>query len=178
MAKIKGKFITLTGSLMSLYPDSRDVADKQLFAKTGKHWNELDPEGWYDTSLMDQFMKTYAKASPTGERAIVNLGRQVYPTIKKSSGLPPNLKTPLEFLKFEADGFMANHNGTDVKPRKFIAAQERNVVVQAPAPGYDSKLFEGVYLGILEMCGVPSGKVEQTKSQEKGDPTSEFKITW
>ena len=56
--------------------------------------------------------------------------------------------------------------------------EDGHVIVQAPAPGYNSKLYEGVYLGILEMCGVKTGKVIQTQSQENGDPTSEFDITW
>jgi hypothetical protein len=40
-----------------------------------------------------------------------------------------------------------------------------------------SKLYVGVYQGILSMCGV-KGSVAQTKTQEKGDPTSEFVIRW
>lgn len=178
MAQVKGKFITLAGTLMSLYSAQRTEADKILFSKTGKHWNELDPEGWYDTRFFHLFMETYAKASPTGYRAIITLGKNVYPTIKKTAGLPPHLKTPLDFIKFEAEGFMANHSGADVKPRKFLKAEDREVIVQAPAPGYNPVLYEGVFLGILEMCGVTTGKVVQTKSQDKGDGTSEFHITW
>ncbi len=92
--------------------------------------------------------------------------------------MPPNLKTPLDFIKFEAEGFLANHRGSDVRPRKITKAQDKDVIIEAPAPGYHSKLFVGVYLGILEMCGIKTGKVDQTKSQEKGDSTSEFHITW
>ena len=178
MAQVKGKFITLAGWLMSAYPADREKADTALFIRTGKHWDELDPEDWYDTQLFDVFMRTYAKASPTGDRALVTLGRKVYPTIRDTVGLPPHLRTPLDFIKFEAGGFLANHSGAAVVPRTFVKAVDGDVVVRAPAPGYNSALYIGVFLGILEMCGVKTGKVVQTKSQENGDSTSEFRITW
>jgi hypothetical protein len=103
---------------------------------------------------------------------------KIYPSIKTAGGLPPALNRPLDLIKFEAEGFLAHHRGADVKPRKFIKAVEHDVVVEAPAPGYNSRLYEGVFLGILEMCGVMTGKVEQTRCQEKGDNTSEFHIMW
>jgi hypothetical protein len=77
----------------------------------------------------------------------------------------------LDFIKFEAEGFLSNHQGKDVIPRKFIKAEEGEVVVKAPAPGYNEKLYEGVFLGILKMCGVENGKVVNV-----GDST--FHITW
>jgi len=42
MIEIKGKFITLAASLMSIYKDSLEKVNKQLFEETGKHWDELD----------------------------------------------------------------------------------------------------------------------------------------
>jgi hypothetical protein len=174
MAEVKGKFITLAGSLMGLYKENQRRADEQLFQATGKHYAELDPEAWYDTRLFDIFMKEYAKGSPAGERAIVTLGRNVYPTIKKTSGLPPEIKTVLDSLVFEAKGFELNHRGADVKPRKFIKKEDKHIIVQAPAPGYSQKLFEGVFLGIIQMYGINNGKVIMTK----GAPEFEYDITW
>lgn len=174
MADVKGKFISLAGSLMGSYPENQKVADDRLFTTTGKHFNVLDPEGWYDTKYFNLFMEEYAKGSITGEKAIVTLGRNVYPIIKKTAGLPPEIKTPLDMLIFEATGFELNHRGTDVKPRKFIKQDDKHVIVQAPAPGYSQKLFEGVYLGILEMFGIKNGNVVMTK----GAPVFEYNITW
>lgn len=178
MADVKGKFITLAGSLMALYPEGLKKANQELHAKTGKNWNGLDPEGWYSTKLFNLFMEAYAESSPTKTAAIVTIGRNVYPLIKKTVGLPQHLNTPLDFIKFEAEGFLMNHKGSDVIPRKFIKEEEKDIIVQAPAPGYNSRLYEGVYLGILEMCGIKSGKVEQIKSIKNGDKTDEFHITW
>ncbi len=62
MAEVKGRFITLTGTLMSPYPRQLDQANTLLMAKCGKLWNELDPDGWYDTSSWAVFMDAYAKA--------------------------------------------------------------------------------------------------------------------
>lgn len=178
MADVNGKFITLAGSLMSVYPEALAGADKQLQQAVQLRWDQLPPEDWFSTKLLDAFMTTYAAASPTGDRAIVTLGRRVYPTIKKSVGLPPQLKGALDYIKFEAEGFLANHRGADVKPRTFVSIAEREVVVDAPAPGYRSLLYVGVYQGLLELAGEPKGNVEQQLAQERGDPTSRFRITW
>ncbi len=118
-------------------------------------------------------METYARVSPLKDKAIVTLGRMVYPTIQKTAGLPSHLKSPLDYLLYEADGFLANHRGEDAIPRKFVKKEDRNIVVHAPAPGYNPKLYEGVFLGILEMNDVKTGKVELCNSGK-----CEFKITW
>ena len=174
MAQVKGKFITLAGKLMLVYKDQLQKADDQLYKALGKHYNELDPEDWYDVKFFNLFMEEYANASVTGERAIITLGRHVYPTIKKTAGLPPEIKTPLDLILFEAKGYELNHKGADVKPRRFIKKQDRHVIVQAPAPGYNQKLYEGVFLGILELFGVKTGKVVMTKAA----PEFEYEITW
>ena len=178
MADVKGKFISLSVLLMEVYKEGQREADSLVKSQTGMSAADLDPEGWYNTSIFNDVMETYARHSVTGETAIVTLGRNVYPTIKKTAGLPPHLKTPLDFIKFEAEGFLLNHRGADVVPRKFVHAREGDVLVQAPAPGYNPILYEGVYLGILAMNGVKTGKVVVTKSTRKGDPTDEFHITW
>jgi hypothetical protein len=174
MAQVKGKFITLTGFLMSQKDDKAlSFSDKILFSKTGKHWNELDPEGWYDTSLFNGFMKSY-EASASDEKAIIKVGKHVYPTIKETVGLPPEIKTAFDLIVFEAKGFELNHKGDDVKPRQFVKKQDGFVIVKAPAPGYTQKLYIGVFLGILEMFGITQGKVTMTK----GKPDFEYEIKW
>lgn len=170
MAEVKGKFIKLGIMLMGCYPSAQNKARDFLKSSIGIDETVLDPEGWYDTKLFDEIMTIYASSSLTKEKAIITLGRLVYPEIKKTAGLPPNLKTPLDFIMFEAEGFLANHRGNDVIPRKFVVAVPGRVIVEAPAPGYNPVLYEGVFLGILEMCGVYTGKVERN-----GDV---FTITW
>jgi hypothetical protein len=171
MAKVKGKFITLACSLMAAYHDAQTEANEYLKKMTGKGWTELEQEGWYDTKIFNEVMELYAKSSLSGSNAIVTLGRKVYPTIKKTAGIPEHIKTPLDFIKFEAEGFLLNHDGDDVIPRKILKAFDKEVVVQAPAPGYNEKLYEGVFLGILEMCKISTGQVENIGK-------STFKITW
>jgi len=178
MTQVKGKFITLTLGLMSPYRKAFTQADAVVLRQTGSHWNELDPEGWYDVQIFGEAMELYARASITGDKALITLGREIYPTIKQTSGLPAHLKTPLEFILYEAEGYLANTRGEGVKPRRFIHSREGDVLVEAPAPGYNPKLFIGVFLGILEMCGVQTGKVIQTKAERNGDGTDEFHITW
>ncbi len=172
MAKNKGKIVSLAYGLMSAYPEAQAAADALVRQETGKSASELDPEGWYDTKIFHEMMEIYGKHSLSGRRtAYLTLGKKVYPTLKKTAGIPDRVKTPLDFIKYEAEGFLANHQGNDVVPRKFLKLTEGDVEVYAPAPGYDELHFEGVYLGILEMCGVKNGKVVN-----KGG--SVFQITW
>ncbi len=110
--------------------------------------------------------------------AIKVIGRNVYPTIQATGGLPNNIHTPLDFIKFEAQGFLQNHRGDDVKPRKFIKAVPGMVVVEAPSPGYNCQLIDGVFEGILEMCDIRDGKVSQSRCVRDGDPTCEYIIQW
>ncbi|MDY6794583.1 MAG: hypothetical protein SWK76_04780 [Actinomycetota bacterium] len=62
MAEIRGKCVTLAGSLMSLYPDARAKDDEVLYRRTGKHWDELEPDGWYDTDTYKVFLTPIATA--------------------------------------------------------------------------------------------------------------------
>jgi hypothetical protein len=177
MSEVRGKYITLAGSLMSLYQKQRTEADTALFAKTGKHFNELDPEGWYDTQWVKLFLDKYVEASLSGDNALITFGRRIYPTIK--AGLPPQLKTTLDFLKFETEGYIQAHKGPDVKPRKIIKAVEGDFIVQTIVPQWhNAKMYEGVFLGILEMCGVKNGKVLRQTIQESGVNIVEFHVTW
>lgn len=169
MAQVKGKFIKLAGFLM--LPAEIKIANEYLQGLLGKTHKDLDDEEWYDISIFDKFMKTCEVNSLSKDRIYVTIGKKVYPTIKRTSGMPPHLVTPLDFIKFEADGFLMNHQGIGVTPRKFIKAVDKEVIVEAKAPGYNSKLYEGVWLGILEMCDIKTGKVENTGNDV-------FKITW
>jgi hypothetical protein len=169
MAKVKGKFIKMTGMLM--LKSEVALADEYLISEIGCGHKEIKEEDWYETKLMDKFFKICAENSIHKDEIYITIGKKVYPTIKMSVGLPPHLTTPLDYIKFEAEGFLMNHLGEDVSPRKFISAKEGEVVVEAKAPGYNSKLYEGVWLGILEMIGIRSGKVVN-------DGNDVFTISW
>ncbi len=169
MATVKGMFIKLVGNMM--LPNEQKIANEYLQKELGVTHTQVEDEGWYDTGILDKFMSICVQHSTTKEYTYIIIGKKIYPTIKKLTGLPEHLKTPLDFIKFEAEGFLLNHQGSDVLGRKIIKAVDKEVVIQAKAPGYNSKLYEGVYLGILEMCGVKSGQVKNT-----GNDT--FQITW
>lgn len=180
MAEVKGKFITLACSLLETKPRAKEAALARIRQMTGMAYNELDPEGWYDTSIFDAVFNAIIENTSglLGFSAIKLIGQKVYPTIEKTSGLPASLKMPIDYLKYEAEGFLLNHRGPDVEPRKFLKMEERDVLIEAKSPGYNPTLIEGVYLGILEMCGVKTGKVEQIKSTLRGDDTCIYQITW
>ena len=179
MAEVKGKFIIMAAAMMANHIMELAEADDALHAATGKHWCDMKREEWYDTSIFDIFIRSYAKSMPDHDRAIVDLGKRVYATIEETTGLPENIKkSPLDFIRFEGEGFLMNHRGDGVVPRKYIVAESGHVIVEAKAPGYPSRLYEGVYRGILEMCAVRNALVTQTKSIERGDDTDEFELRW
>ena len=180
MAEVKGKFISLACTLLETKPEAKRAALDAVSRMTGKQFDQLDPEGWYDTAVFDAvFQAIEENTSPLLAWAAIRLiGTRVYPTINQTVGLPKHLETPLDFVKFEADGFRENHRGAGMQPRRFVKAEPGDVVVEAPSPGYNCALIEGVYDGILQMCGIRTGKVSQTRCVRKGDSTCEYHIQW
>ena len=180
MANIKGKFITMSCALLEWKPEAHDTAIKKIRQMTGKEWNQLDPEGWYDTAVLQAvFQAVIDHDGPMlGAASIKVMGRRVYPTIEKTVGLPKDLKTPLDWVKWEGNSFMLDHQGKDVVPRKFLNTELGHVIVEALSPGYDCTLIEGVYAGILDICKIKNYKITQTRCVKKGDPVCEYDISW
>lgn len=178
MIQVKGKFITLAASLMSIYTDALEWANNQLFQDTGKHWNELDPEGWYDSKHYRNMMSAYVEASPSKENALITLGKQIYPTFKKTIGLPSHLKTPIDFLSFENKGYQESFKGPGIRPRRFVKKENGYVIIQTKMTEQDCKILEGVYMGIMKMAGVMRGKIYQEKCIKNGDNYCEYHIIW
>ena len=180
MAEVKGKFIMLACDLIKSKPVAREAAIAAVNRMTGRDPSALDPEGWYDTSVFDAVFSAVEDNHKgiMGWAAIVVIGQLVYPTIKATAGLPDFHDDPVEFIKFEAEGFLANHRGAEVVPRKFIKAEQGHVIVEAPSPGYNCALIEGVFDGILKMCHIHDAVVKQTKCVKRGDPTCEYNIKW
>ena len=170
MAQIRGKFITLTGMLASSSKESIEKIDYYLVEQTGLTHLELDPEEFYETFIWNEVMNIYAQVYPDPKKALIDFGKRVYPTIKRTAGFPAHLKTPKDFILFEAEGFKLNHSA-DVEPRKILEASENSVTMYAPAPGYDESLYIGVWLGILEMNSIFTGTVENVGK-------STYKISW
>jgi hypothetical protein len=178
MAEVRGNLINLTATLMTLYPDAQKKADEVLFSKLGRHWQDLGINDWVDSKMWDIFMKAYQDSSPSKETAFITLGRKIYPAIKRAGQIPNDIDTPLKMLRFEGEGFKLYHRGPDVKPRTFIRLKEHDVLVDAPSPGYDCKVIEGVFQGIIEMFNIKTVAVKQTKCVKKGQSTCEYHITW
>jgi predicted hydrocarbon binding protein len=180
MAEVRGKFVTLACDLIKTKPEARQEAMRRVQNLTGQGPYELDPEGWYDTKVLQSVFSAIRERAEgvMGWAAIKVIGQLVYPTIKTTVGLPSELKTPLDFVKFEAQGFLLNHRGAEVIPRKFVRETDNDIIVEAPSPGYDCDLIEGVFEGILHICGIGDGRVKQSQCVKKGDSTCVYHITW
>ena len=180
MADVKGKYISMACTLLETKPQAKEAALQNVKKLTGKEYNDLEPEGWYDVKVLESIFQVIRQQSTqiTANASIKLIGQKIFPTIQKTVGLPKHLKTPLDFFKFDVESFKNDHRGSDVKERKIIEAKEGKVIMEATSPGYDCTLTEGVYLGILNMCGVKNGEVIQTKCLKKGDRDCEFLIKW
>ncbi|HMK34795.1 MAG TPA: hypothetical protein VK463_06995 [Desulfomonilaceae bacterium] len=180
MAEVKGKFITLAAELLTSKHGVRSAAIGAIRRVTGKSPRELEPEGWYDTNVLNGFFSAVESyESPLVAWAAIRvIGRNVYPAVDAIEGSPKRLRTPLNLLKSEAEVFLRYHRGSDVVPRKFLQSEDRCIIVEAPSPGYNCALIEGVFDGILCMCHITHGTVKQTKCIRKGDSTCEYTIQW
>ena len=176
MKQVKGAFIGLTVSLMTLYKEQQKEADKVIFDRTGKYAHELEPEQWYDVSVLDECLKRYASASVTGKRAIVTMGKRVFPTLRRMGKVPSDLKTVFEALTYIADDFVNTIRGAGTV--KVLKATEGHFILQVPDSAFSCLVHEGVCLGVLESFRAEKGSVKQTKCVAQGDRFCELHITW
>lgn len=178
MIEVKGKFITLAAGFIKIYPKHYERADARIFEATGVRQEKLDPEGWYDVTLYTYLMDLYVDASLTKEKALVTLGKAIYPTIKRTVGFPPGLETPTDFIEFEAQAYLDNVRGPGIRPRRITKHSDRYVQVRLRMDEQPCRIGEGVYQGMLEMTGHAEGTVEHRKCTRNGDPECEFHIRW
>jgi predicted hydrocarbon binding protein len=181
MAEIKGKFINLAYNFLRTRPAAQQAATSAVQRLTGTPAGELDPEQFYDTKVLDEVFQAVLNSEQgiRAKAALKTIGQEVYYEIKWTAGLPDNLQDPVDYVKFEAEGFLANHRGTGVIPRKFVKSEPGHCVVEAPSPGYNCIWIEGVYEGILRMCGkLKTANVTQTQCVMNGDPTCVYDIKW
>jgi hypothetical protein len=180
MAEVKGKLITLATELLVSTPGIRSAAIFSILRTTGKDPRELEPDGWYETKVLDEFLKAVEEyESPlVAWAAIKVIGQKIYPAIDAALCVSGRLRTPLDCLKFEARSFSDNYRGADVVPRKFIEADDHHIILDAPSPGYNCALTEGILDGVLRMCRTSHYTVKQTKCVQRGDSTCRFAVNW
>ncbi len=65
-----------------------------------------------------------------------------------------------------------------MKPRNFIRLENKNTLVEALSPGYNCKVIEGVFQGIIEMFGIRGVRVTQITCVKKGGSVCQYHITW
>jgi len=165
--EIRGRFVTLACALLETKPAARDAAMKFVLDTTGLNFDKLEPAGWYPVALFSGIFDIITRqTSPILAKAsLKTIGSKVYPTIKAHGGIPSDINTPSALLAFEAKGFLDSFHGVGVVPRKIIKDTPKEFVVQADMPsGIPKELMEGVYQGILQMCGVSIGKVSVNES--------------
>jgi hypothetical protein len=173
----RGKFVTMMCRFLETKPAVRDEARKFVLAKAGKEPEKLDPEGWYPIELVTRVLGLLGEhSSEIGAKAAIKLlGRKIYPTMKASGGIPPDIKTPHALVKFEAQGFLLSLRGPSVRPRKVLEEKPTSVVIQADMPaGYLPEFMEGVYQGILEMFNLTNGRV----TYENRGGHAVYSVTW
>ncbi|MBB4313634.1 methyl-accepting chemotaxis protein [Roseospira marina] len=169
VADIRGRVVLLTASLMD--PATRARAEQVLVERTGHSLSGIKPEDWVSTAVFDTLLQEYARGSGRGEGAIIEVGRKVFPALEAAGKLPKGTKTPVEWLLYENEIFLLEHQGTEVRGRNVLRAEDGHVTMEALAPGYDAALYVGVYEGILQWRGITDGTVARR-------PGGVFDITW
>lgn len=175
--EIKGQFITTLCNLLETSPEVKVAAFEHVKQVTGKSYDKLDPQGWYpiraSTGILEMISKEY---TPVLTRVrFKTMGSNVYPTMKAHGGIPADVNTPGKLMRFEAEGYMKSHRGAEVVPHKILKDAPNEFIVQVDLlPGTPSAMYEGVYLGILKMCGISSGIVRVTEK----DGHTLFHVNW
>ena len=78
-------------------------------------------EGEFAFLLRQNPMEPYYKMSKGADELVAfRLGKNIYPTIERIGGFPPDLETPLDYIEFELEGYRANLRGPEINPRKFL----------------------------------------------------------
>jgi hypothetical protein len=180
MAEVKGKIIIAATDLLRCRPGVRSAAIAAMIRMAGKTPQELEPEGWYDTKVLDVFLRAIEDCeSPLVAWAgIMAIGQNLYSSIIAESALPQDLMTPLDLFTYEGWLFLANHRGIEVSPRRFIKTEARLIVLEALSPGYHCALTEGIFHGLLRACRVTHGRVKQTLCIRNGYSRCQYEIQW
>jgi hypothetical protein len=161
MVEIKGKYITLAGMLISDNHDLLNKANDYLQTQTGYlHW-ELPSEEFFDIVHLNEFLKLYSSVYTNPGEALKYFGKRIIPTIKRTTGIPSDIKSVLDYLNFEASDFINNYRGEDVIPRRITTQHEGEFTVYSPSPGYEPVITTGIYLGIFEMTNIKTARIKE-----------------
>lgn len=177
MDELRGKFISVVCKLLETKPEVKAAVLDYVLKQTGKPCDQIDSEGWYPVEVFAGACRVVEeKTTPILARAALKaMGTKIYPAIKATVGLPPHLKTPSDFLRFEAEGYLVSYRGPSVHPREVIKDEPNAYSLQADMPqGVPIPLMEGVFLGILQIAGVYNGSV---RVEEKNGHVY-YHITW
>lgn len=178
MVEVRGLLISTVGSFLVVYKEKLKEIDDLLYKDIGKHWNELDPNQWYDVKHYNNFLKAYSEASITHEKSWITFGRNLFPAFWKAFGNPEGLKTTLDYIDWEAKYYNSNMRGKEFSERKFIKKEDGHVIMQMDGKERNCLVSVGVYESLMAKSGAKGWAVKQTKCVKKGDPVCEFEVTW
>ena len=180
VATVTGKVISLVCSRVQGAAEIKEAVNEVVRTSTGDAPDALILDGWYDSTIVERILETVRQGkNPLIAQTNVRLiGVGSANAVRFTSRIGGDLTSPIRILEHEAEMFLKNHKGRDVVPRKFITKEEGLVVVEAPSPGYDCTLLEGVYEGILTICQAEKGSITQIKCLKKGDATCVYRIKW
>ncbi len=169
MIEIKGALITLSAMLLATKPDKLKEADEYLESEIGLTHEEMDPNEYYDLKLLEKVFSFYDNLFDKDINTNLKYcGSRGVHTIQRTMGLPENLKTPVDYLRFEAEvSYLGNVKG--VEPREFVEITENHCVIRTKliTPKY---LQFGVWTGFLEIAGV-TANIQELE-------TDVYKISW
>jgi len=150
MAEIKGKFIALAGILLSDKPELLEKANEQLVKKYGYTHQFIAYEDYYDSQIFSEFLVAYSTSQEQPEDALTYFGRRAIALLQRSSSFPGSISSVDELLKIQTEILEQNHHYEQLTWPSIVTSSAHSITIFAPAPEYDSRIFPGMWLELLE----------------------------
>jgi len=174
MTEVAGRFILLADQMAGgqVKRSARESMDVSV--------EDIDPDGWYD---LDNTLIAYQKSilsNPVGGRiGLTLLGKQVFPTIKKTTDQLDAFTDPISVFKVMQDFYLMNNRGDDSGAYYTENITETSLNMRenvAHLTDFHAGMWEGVVRIYVNKYIFKS--VEVLKRKEEGEPYSVYRVNY
>ena len=174
MGEVAGRFILLADQMAGeqVRRSARESMDISI--------EDMDPNGWYD---LDSTLIAYQKSildNPMGGRiGLTLLGKQVFPTIKKTTDQLDTFTDPISVFKVIQDFYLMNNRADDLGAYYTENITETSLTMRENVP-HLTDFHAGMWEGVVRMYvdKYIFKKVEVLKRKEEGEPFSEYLVNY
>ena len=170
MREVAGRFILLADQMAG------EQVRRSARASMDIEIEDIDPDGWYDldTTLIS-YQNSILDNALGGRLGLIMLGKQVFPTIKKTTDQLDAFNDPISVFKAMPDFYHLNNRGDDLGAYYTENITETSLNMRENVP-HLTDFHTGMWEGIVRMYPeqyIFRG-VEVLKRKEEGEPFSEY----